>query len=127
MNIPYAYDYDKYESYKDAPAPEYSGIAFTRVTDEMCGAKNAGYTLDFDHKTESNLGMIRWLIWNMNNSTESNANRIGRMVDSLYDNDGDLYQGSDGNYYAVYFAPAYMVDTKIPYDIPLFWHRLKKS
>ncbi len=90
-------------------------MKFTTIVDELNGAKNAGYTFCEDTDREIDQDLYKKL------RTERGGRWVDSQLDSLYDFDSSLYQGEDGNMYAV----------KMIYSgdcwIPLAWHKLTKK
>ena len=89
-------------------------MKFTAIVDELNGARNAGYTFckeadrEIDRELYNKLCGQRGQRW-----TDSK-------IESLYDLDGGLYQGEDGEMYAVE-----MVFCDDDWK-PLTWHKLSK-
>ena len=90
-------------------------MKFEQITNEDCGARKAGYMLDLAAPLMVNQAAIDDL------HSRRGESAVNSTIDGLCDNDGDLFRGEDGEYYAVAFdygAPA-------PYPV-LAWHRLTK-
>lgn len=87
---------------------------FEKITNELYGAKKAGYTFDENAKREMNEHLIRKL------TAERGQRFVDQKLDAFCDLDGDLYRNADGeidNYYAVEF-----VDGE-----PFCWQKLRKK
>jgi len=88
---------------------------FEKVTEEIYGARKAGYTFDLAADRELNTQMMRVLI------AERGERFVDDELDSFYDGDGDLYMDEDGQPYAVCMV----------YDgnhyVPLCWQKLRKA
>lgn len=90
-------------------------MTFTPVIDELNGARNAGYIFDESADTVCDDALYKKL------RSERGGNWVSNQVDTLYDFDGPLYRGDDGERYAVQ-----MVWVEDGF-VPLAWHRLIKT
>lgn len=90
-------------------------MKFEQLTNEFNGARNAGYTLDLTCSHEVDDSAAASVM------TTRGESYLNSLVDSLFDNEGDLFRGQDGNLYAVIFdygrTPA----------VPVAWQRLRKE
>lgn len=84
---------------------------FEKVTNELYGARNAGYTFDENADREMNEQLIRKL------TAERGQRFVDKKLDAFYDMDGDLFRDEDGQEYAVE-----MVDRE-----PLCWQKLRRA
>ena len=88
---------------------------FEKKTEELYGARNAGYKIDRTADREEDAQLLRRI----------RAERGDRFVedkrDALYDFDGDLYQDENGDFYTVVFVWDH------DHEVPLFWNRLTKA
>ena len=87
---------------------------FERLTQEIYGARNAGYMIDGKAELETDEQLIRKL------RAERGDRFVEKKLDELYDFDGDLYQDENGDFYAVVFV--YDRD----HEVPLCWQKLTK-
>lgn len=85
---------------------------FEKCTDSLYGARNAGYVFDKTVAREVDEQFMQNLI------VSRGRWFVDAKLDELYDLDGDLYQGEDGQYYAVVFV----YDGDVP--VPLCWQKL---
>lgn len=90
-------------------------MKFTQLTNEFCGARKAGYALDLNAQHEVNQPALDDLRHRRGESAVNN------LIDSLSDNEGDLFQGEDGEYYTVEF------DYSASPAVIAAWHRLVKT
>lgn len=88
---------------------------FVKMTEELYGAKNAGYAIDKAADREEDQQLIRKL------RAERGDRFVDDKMDALYDFDGDLYQDENGNFYAVVFVWDH------DHEAPLCWHKLKEA
>lgn len=88
--------------------------AFNRITNELYGAKKAGFRLEYGADREVDEQLLRLL------TAERGERFVNNKLDSLYDLDGDLYEDENGDPYAVVFVSAGNQEK------PLCWHRLVK-
>lgn len=89
-------------------------MKFKSVTNEIFGARKAGYTFDTNAPRETDDALLADL--------RSRSRRLAdNLLDEFYDLDGDLYRGDNGEYYAVKFAS---FDGQ---EKPVIWQRLVKS
>lgn len=86
-------------------------MKFERITNELYGARNAGYVFDSTAPRTIDQDVVD----RMKSRGEA---YIDNQLDAMYDNDGDLYRGEDGEYYGVIFG---YVDGHI---VPLAWQRM---
>ena len=85
---------------------------FKKVTNELYGAKNAGYRIDRFADREMDEQLARRL------KAERGERFVDDKLDQLYDFDGDLYMDDNGVPYAV----VYVMDRD--HEVPLCWQRL---
>ena len=85
---------------------------FVRKTEEIYGARNAGYKIDSSEDREMDTQLARKL------SAERGERFVNDKLDELYDFDGDLYEDENGDPYAVEF-----VYDKNNY-VPLCWQKM---
>lgn len=88
---------------------------FTKLTEEIHGARNAGYRFDLTADRETDEQLIRKI------RAERGDRIIDDALDDLYDFAGDLYQDENGDYYAVEFV------TDNGHQVPLCWQKLKEA
>lgn len=89
-------------------------MKFEKLTDELYGARKAGY--EFDPQA------ARYI--NEEARKRLSENRIDILLDQLYDNDGDLYRGEDGECYGIVFCTIYDGEAKDWKDVPFAWQRM---
>lgn len=81
-----------------------------------CAAqRTAGYVIALPAQRELNQPALDDLQRRLGES------RVNSALDGLWNNDGDLYQGDDGNFYAVEF------DYSVSPAVPLAWAKLTKA
>lgn len=86
-------------------------MKFEKITDQLYGARKAGYTFDMTAPRETDDALLDRL----------SSRMADNLLDEFYDFDGDLYQGDDGEFYAVKFA------TFDGQEKPVIWQRLTFS
>lgn len=84
-------------------------MTFTQLTNEAFGAMNRGYRMDLTCKRVFDEAVLAQLERDMGETFVNN------LIDSFEEFESDLYQGDDGEYYAVAF------DLK---HRPVVWRRL---
>lgn len=83
-------------------------MEFTKLTNEVFGARKLGYRFDLDAEFGRNESLLR-------DVTAYCGERFADdLIDGFFDLDGDLYKGEDGEYYAV----------QMYLGKPLVWQRL---
>lgn len=90
-------------------------MKFERLTNEVYGAKKAGYVIDTEEPRITDADLYVRI------ANERGSRYVDNKLDDLYDNDGDLYKGEDGNAYAVEYV---YIDGVFK---PLCWQRLVKD
>lgn len=90
-------------------------MKFKKMTNELYGAKNAGYVIDVDAPRITDADLYVKL------AIERGNRFVDGKLDALYDFDGDLYKGEDGEYYAVEFVNT---DDEVK---PFCWQRVIKT
>ena len=87
-------------------------MKFERITNELYGARHAGYKIDTTVPHEIDEEVMDQV------AVDNGRNWADGQIDALYDCDGDLYRGEDGLYYIVCFVT---VGGK---TLPLAWQRM---
>ena len=90
-------------------------MTFEQLTNELDGARNAGYTWDLTANRETDTALLEKL------RKERGTRWVENLLDSFWDFDGDLFKGGDGNFYAVKMV--FCGD----HSVPAIWHRLVKK
>lgn len=84
---------------------------FERVTNEIYGARIAGYVIDRTAEREVNTQLMRKL------TAERGERFVENKLDELYDYDGDLFMDPEGETFAVCYVDG----------VPLCWQHLRKA
>jgi len=90
-------------------------MKFTQLTNEVFGAQNAGFRIDPDAERMTDDERIKVLHDRMGETY------VNALLDSFYDFESDLFQGEDGEYYAV------MMDPTTTESCPLILQRLLRD
>lgn len=88
---------------------------FERITNELYGAKHAGYRIDRNAEKEVDEQLIRKL------RAERGERFVDNKLDEIYDFDGDAYKDENGDVYAVVMV---WIQDK---EEPLCWHKLTEA
>ena len=93
---------------------------FTKITNELYGARRAGYTLDTAAPLNSDPDVLDRL------RATRGENYVENLPDSLYDMESDLYLGDDGAYYVVLTA---CLDDESGHivSLPAYWQQVKPA
>lgn len=84
---------------------------FVRLTNELYGARHAGYCFDLTAPRECDNDLMTRLV------ADIGWNYVDGMFDSFCDFDGDLYRDDNGDLYAVMFYN----------ERPFCWQKVKKQ
>ena len=83
-------------------------MKFEQITNAAFGAMHAGYKIDLAAERQIDAAALQHVKY------DHGENYVYSEIDALYDFDGDLYRGDDGEYYTVWMHD----------NTPIIWHKL---